>query len=172
MAAANIWECPNLAQLDGQWVLMHLAVALGRPAPTSWPGCAICSATWSARATGLQFKATGGGVLDDGPAFYAPQVMVDGDRTLLWGWAWELGRSEERIADSGWAGVLTFPRELYVRDGRLCARPAAELTGLRQQRLELVARAGAGRAVLRGRWSVGRSPCGWPASISTRSCSR
>ena len=62
--------------------------------------------------------------------------MVDGDRTLLWGWAWELGRSEEWIADSGWAGVLTFPRELYVSDGRLCARPAAELIGLRQQRLE------------------------------------
>ena len=37
---------------------------------------------------------------------------------------------------SGWAGVLTFPRELYVSDGRLCARPASELTGLRQQRLD------------------------------------
>ncbi|HET8914912.1 MAG TPA: hypothetical protein VFM91_04330, partial [Propionibacteriaceae bacterium] len=53
------------------------------------------------------------------------------DRTLLCGWAWELGRSEQQITAAGWAGVLTFPRELYVRDGALCARPAAELEGLR-----------------------------------------
>ncbi len=70
-------------------------------------------------------------MLDEGPAFYAPQLMTDGDRTLLWGWSWELGRTEEQVAAAGWAGVLTFPRELYVRDGVLGSRPAAELAKLR-----------------------------------------
>ena len=83
------------------------------------------------------FKATSGGVVDDGPAFYAPQVLVEPNRTLLWGWAWELGRSVQQIAETGWAGVLTFPRELYVRDGALGMRPATELTALRLERLAL-----------------------------------
>jgi beta-fructofuranosidase len=70
-------------------------------------------------------------VVDDGSAFYAPQVLAEPDRTLLWGWAWELGRSDQQIAEAGWAGVLTFPRELYIRGGGLHMRPAAELEGLR-----------------------------------------
>ena len=50
-----------------------------------------------------------------GPTFYAPQVLVDGDRVLLWGWAWEgAQRTPEEVAAAGWAGVLTFPRELSL----------------------------------------------------------
>jgi beta-fructofuranosidase len=70
-------------------------------------------------------------VLDDGPSFYAPQLLTVDGRTLLWGWAWELGRSEAQLQAAGWAGVLTFPRELFVRDGVLWSRPAAELAALR-----------------------------------------
>ena len=44
-------------------------------------------------------------------------------------------RSAQQIAEAGWAGVLTFPRELYLRDGVLGVRPAAELTALRFDRL-------------------------------------
>ena len=53
---------------------------------------------------------------------------------LLWGWAWEgAGRGPDEIEAAGWAGVLTFPRELYLHDGALASRPAAELTRLRQE---------------------------------------
>ena len=62
-------------------------------------------------------------------------MLAEPDRTLLWGWAWELGRTDQQIADAGWAGVLTFPRELHVRDGDLCVRPAAELKGLRLEKM-------------------------------------
>ena len=55
---------------------------------------------------------------------------------LLWGWAWELGRSVEQVEAAGWAGCLTFPRELVLVDDVLSARPAAELTGLRRERLD------------------------------------
>ena len=43
VAAANIWECPNLAFVDDQWVLL---VSLWRwvGIPTSSRGCATCSA--------------------------------------------------------------------------------------------------------------------------------
>jgi beta-fructofuranosidase len=83
------------------------------------------------------FKATSGGVLDDGPAFYAPQLLAEPDRTLMWGWAWELRPSALEFAEVGWAGVLTFPRELFVRDGQLGTRPATELAELRRASLAL-----------------------------------
>jgi beta-fructofuranosidase len=58
-------------------------------------------------------------------------VLAGEERTLLWGWAWELGRSDQQLAETGWAGVLTFPRELYVRNGILGIQPASELAALR-----------------------------------------
>jgi beta-fructofuranosidase len=129
-APADIWECPNLAQIDGQWVavlsLWRLADGLSQLV-----GVRYLLGDLVDQGQGLRFKATAGGVVDDGPAFYAPQLLTEPDRTLLWGWAWELGRSDEQIEEAGWAGVLTFPRELYVDNAVLCARPATELKGLR-----------------------------------------
>ena len=134
VAAANIWECPNLVRIDGQWVLL---VSLWRLADTvhELAGVRYLLGDLSAQGRGWRFKATSGGVLDGGPAFYAPQVLAEPDRTLLWGWAWELGRSAQQIAEAGWAGVLTFPRELYLSGGVLGVRPATELTTLRCERL-------------------------------------
>jgi beta-fructofuranosidase len=131
IAAANIWECPNLVRVDGQWVLLislcHFRADVG--------GVRYLLGDLVGQDQGLTFKATSGGVLDEGPAFFAPQVLAERDRTLLWGWACELGRTADQIAAAGWAGVLTFPRELYIRDGALCMRPAAELAGLRLARM-------------------------------------
>ena len=102
---------------------------------------------------GLRFKATGGGVVDDGPAFYAPQLMADGDRTLLWGWSWEWAATSPQSPRPAGRGARTFPRELFVRDGRLGTRPGAELTGLRRERLDLGAGRRAGRS-RPSRWSL------------------
>jgi beta-fructofuranosidase len=60
------------------------------------------------------------------------------DRALLWGWANEgpgrdgrRGRSQDEIDAAGWAGVLTFPRELSVVDGTLAVAPAPEIDAYR-----------------------------------------
>jgi beta-fructofuranosidase len=134
VAPANIWECPNVVRVDGQCVLL---VSLWRRSAgvDQLAGVRYLLGDLVAQGRGWRFKATSGGVLDDGPAFYAPQLLAEPDRTLLWGWSWELGRSVQQIADAGWAGVLTFPRELYLRDGVLGVRPATELEGLRRERL-------------------------------------
>jgi beta-fructofuranosidase len=136
IAPADIWECPNLVQIDGRWVLLvslyrHVA-GVDLPA-----GVRYLLGDLVARGEGWTFQASSGGVLDEGPTFYAPQVLADPDRTLLWGWAWEHGRTPEQIAEAGWAGVLTFPRELSVRGGALRSQPAAELAGLRLESLPL-----------------------------------
>ena len=143
MAEANIWECPNLVRVpsadpggEDRWVLL---VSLWRWVDEvhELAGVRYLVGDLQPDGPGLRFVAESGGVLDDGPSFYAPQVLPDGDRVLVWGWAWEVGRTENQVRDAGWAGVLTFPRELFVRDGVLGARPAAELQGLRAGPLEL-----------------------------------
>jgi beta-fructofuranosidase len=145
VAEANIWECPNLVRVpspDGSagsdcWVLL-LSLWRWVDELHELAGVRYLVGDLRPEGPGLRFVASSGGVLDDGSAFYAPQVLRDGDRTLVWGWAWEVGRSENQVGDAGWAGVLTFPRELSVTDGVLGARPAAELQGLRSRALEVV----------------------------------
>ncbi len=134
VAAADIWECPNLAHIDGRWVVL-LSVWRWADGTHHLDGVRYLLGDLICEGDGLRFKTTRGGRLDDGPAFYAPQLMSDGGRTLLWGWSWELGRDFTAVAQAGWAGSLTFPRELFVRDGRVGSRPAAELTGLRRERV-------------------------------------
>ena len=130
VADANIWECPNLARIDARWVLL---ISIWRWVDDAHhlAGVRYLVGELVRHDGGLRFQPSSGGTLDEGPAFYAPQLMTDGDRTLLWGWSWELGRSEEQVAAAGWAGVLTFPRELSVREGILDSGPASELARLR-----------------------------------------
>lgn len=131
VAPANIWECPNLVRLDGRWVLLlSLWRAVG-DGVGELSGVRYLVGDLVPAGSGLRFEAAAGGVLDEGPAFYAPQLLPDGDRVLLWGWAWELDRTPEQVAAAGWAGVLTFPRELALVDDVLTSRPARELTTLR-----------------------------------------
>jgi beta-fructofuranosidase len=135
IASANIWECPNLVRIDGRWVLLLSLWQL--TAQFRLIGVRYLLGDLVAHGQGWTLQATSGGVLDDGPAFYAPQVLSEEDRTLLWGWSWELDRTDQQVADAGWAGVLTFPRELYVHGRILGVRPARELDGLRQERIEV-----------------------------------
>jgi beta-fructofuranosidase len=135
VAEANIWECPNLVHIDGQWVLL-LSIWNWVDGAHRLDGVRYLLGDLVSRGDGLQFKATGGGAVDDGPAFYAPQLLSDPNRTLLWAWSWEIGRDFGEVAQTGWMGVLTFPRELFLRGARLGSRPASELTALRRERLD------------------------------------
>jgi beta-fructofuranosidase len=138
VASANIWECPNLVRFGDRWVLI---VSLWGHNGGGFPlgGVRYLVGDLSLGAHGPRFAPSAGGELDRGPCFYAPQVaQVDG-RILLWAWSWERGRSPADIAAAGWAGALTFCRELSLDGETLLSRPAAELAGLRRERLELVA---------------------------------
>ena len=101
---------------------------------------------------GPRFRTTGGGSLDRGPCFYAPQVLRDDDRTLIWGWAQER-RPQTEIDEAGWAGTLTFARELRLADDALVSTPAGELDALRARPLDVV-----GRPPVHGRRVRHRAP--------------
>lgn len=134
-APADIWECPGLVQLDNAWVM---ALSQWRSVGNTFElaGARYLIGDLTERDTGPAFVPTSGGTFDEGPAFYAPQLLALPDRVLTWGWSWELDRSPDQVAAAGWAGTLTSPRELFIVDGRLANRPATELTGWRQQPLD------------------------------------
>ncbi len=137
-ARANIWECPNLVQVDGRWVLL---VSLWRlvEAQVQLAGVRWFLGDLAAGPAGLRFSPTAAGELDDGPSFYAPQVLSHAGRVLMWGWSREDGRGQAAVDAAGWAGVLTFARELQVLNNVLVSRPAAELDDLRREPMLLIA---------------------------------
>lgn len=137
VADADVWECPNVVPIGDQWLVVVSVLYKRDPEPpllshTAWfLGDLTESPDGSPR-----FTPRHAGRLDGGPAFYAPQVIAVDGRVLLWAWAPELDRTPAEIAAAGWAGVLTFPRELTVVGERVVARPARELSALTAEPLD------------------------------------
>ncbi|WP_435282812.1 glycoside hydrolase family 32 protein [Streptomyces koelreuteriae] len=119
---ATGWECPQLYEArSGAWVLV---VSL-------WDGHPWTTGYLTGRLDGdLRFTARTGGLLDHGRDFYAPAVLQEPDRALMWGWSWEAREQGEH----DWAGVLTAPRVVDVHpDGALRVAPAPELHRLQAE---------------------------------------
>ncbi|MHC5907788.1 glycoside hydrolase family 32 protein [Streptomyces sp. S6] len=121
------WECPQLyATAAGEWTLV---VSL-------WDGDPWTTGYLTGRLTPspegeLRFEPHTAGRLDHGPDLYAPAVLPEPRRTLMWGWSWE-AREQSEVDRAGWAGVLTAPREVDTHpDGTLRVVPARELELLR-----------------------------------------
>jgi beta-fructofuranosidase len=134
LAPAEIWECPQLVPLPGgRWALI-----LSRWHDHDLRGVSALVGDVDVVDGTPRFTPGSGGPLDFGPDFYAPQAFVDGARVLMWAWTWEsrTDRAQEDVDAAGWAGALTFPRELDLDDGRVVAAPARELIGLRRSKLD------------------------------------
>lgn len=140
-APAHLWECPQLVQVGDDWVLLVSLWLHPDTAERSTVQVNYLRGSVEPTADGLlHFEPVDGGRVDLGPDFYAPQAVVDheSDRVLLWGWSWEsLDRTQEQTDEQGWAGVLTFPRELQMREGHLVAAVPAELAALRGRALDV-----------------------------------
>ncbi|MFF5468124.1 glycoside hydrolase family 32 protein [Streptomyces achromogenes] len=129
---AEAWECPALVPLRGGRWLLILSLWIGGVTYTA----AYLTGALRRHGEGLRFAPDGGGgLLDHGRDFYAPTALVESDRTLVWGWSWE-SRTEAESVAAGWAGCLTYPRELGLHpDGTVRHAFARELTGLRGRKL-------------------------------------
>ncbi|MHB0938604.1 MAG: glycoside hydrolase family 32 protein [Armatimonadota bacterium] len=113
-----MWECPDFFPLDNRHVLFFSPYGL----PTYLTG-GYADHRFTPRA--------GGGKLDYGRHFYAPNSFLDGQgRRILWGWCWE-GRTNEAQRAAGWAGVMSLPRVLTLDGDRLRQAPAPEVETLR-----------------------------------------
>jgi len=160
-----IWECPQLLPVGDRWLLV-VSWDDGVPTPgpdgtlsrhqgvTGYVGDLDVSGPAPRFVAGTETK------LDLGPDFYAPQLVADGDRVLAWGWSWEgrgtgtNHRSDSEIAASGWAGTVTFPREVVIdSSGAAKCIPARELAGLVGEPLDV--------RHAQGSWEVLTSASAW-----------
>ena len=64
--------------------------------------------------------------------FFAPESLLTPDgRRVMWAWLFD-ARSQEVVQKSGWSGMMSLPRELFMRkDHTLGMRPVSELRSLR-----------------------------------------
>ena len=110
------WECPNYFRLGDQYVLV-----------VSPYGPVIYSI---GEFDGQQHHAGEWYTLDHGQDFYATNTYVDDqNRTIIVGWV--------KAKGNGWAGCLSLPRTLKLRDdGQLSIQPIPELQKLRQSHVD------------------------------------
>ena len=71
--------------------------------------------------------------VDSGIDFYAPQTVLtpDGRRVMI-AWMQNWDSCSIREEGSPWAGQMTLPREVFIKDGRLWQRPSKEFLSLRK----------------------------------------
>ena len=127
-----MWECPDLFELDGRQVLLASAqdmLPLGFEYHNG--NGAFCMIGSLDPETG-RFIEESDQAVDYGIDFYAPQTILtpDGRRVMI-GWMQNWDTCNLRTPSTPWFGQMTLPRELFIRDGRLCQRPIRELESLR-----------------------------------------
>ena len=127
-----MWECPDLFQLDGKWVL------LTSPQDMLPQGFEYHNGNGTLCLIGRYDEEKGQLIeeyqqsIDYGIDFYAPQTVLtpDGRRVMI-AWMQNWDTCSIRTPEEKWAGQMSIPRELEVRDGRLYQRPIRELEALR-----------------------------------------
>lgn len=114
LAPAEIWECPQLVEVDGAWVLL---VSLWRDNQLEGTVAAVGAMSTAPDGT-PQLTMRGGGRIDEGRSLYAPQVALDDDGPWFLGWVMQVGAPHESPEDAV-AGCLTLPRRLRLDGDRV-----------------------------------------------------
>lgn len=88
--------------------------------------------------------------VDYGLDFYAPQTLQTEDgRRIMIGWmqSWDAKLEDECC---NWSGMMTLPRELILREGRIYQSPVRELERYRKNKIEYTGKRISGRTALDG----------------------
>jgi beta-fructofuranosidase len=125
---AFMLECPTL-MCDGETNILILSPQ-GLAAKDKYSYNNIYSVVYM-RSGSMDFSHSAVQSIDSGFDFYAPQIFHDGKRSLMIGWLGQADTIYPHEVEYGWSQVLTMPRELSYKQGRLCALPIAELQMLR-----------------------------------------
>jgi beta-fructofuranosidase len=125
-----MWECPQVATLNGQDVLIVSPWA---------PGCELMQVLTLSGLDDTESTLPVVGRLDHGANFYAASVLRSSPSgPIVWGWATE-GRSDDWCVEADWSGMLTLPRAISMRpDGSVASHPLPAMVTLRNDQVELV----------------------------------
>lgn len=125
-----MWECPDLYELDGN---MILSISPQGVEADGWKYAnkyqSVVSVLKSDFRTGAVTESFQ--ELDGGFDFYAPQTFLSEDgRRIQIGWMGMADAEDEYgnpTVEDGWQHVLTFPRELSIKEGTVYQNPVREL---------------------------------------------
>ena len=128
----KMWECPDFFELDGKHVLL---VSPQEMLPEGFEfhngyGTVCLTGIWDGEGA---LKEEHIQAIDYGIDFYAPQTVRTPDgRQVMIGWLQNWDSLTIREPWEPWAGQMSLPRELFLKDGRLMQRPLRELELLRR----------------------------------------
>ena len=130
-------ECPDYFDLDGKKAMITCAIGMEREGlrfPSTQPVVYLLGQETDGRLMPEVMDA-----MDNGTEFYAPETVLtpDGRRVML-GWLHMWGhKAPTQYLGHNWCGMYSLPRELFIKDGRMCQRPLEELKALRGEEFSL-----------------------------------
>lgn len=133
----KMWECPDFFPLDGKQVLIVSPQEMLAEGLEHHNGNGSLCLMGSYDKGSHTFTREAVQAIDYGMDFYAGQTTEtpDGRRVLVaWMNNWENYLTPN---DFKWSGPMVVPRELTIRDGRLCQNPVRELEKYRADELKL-----------------------------------
>jgi len=123
----RMWECPDFFPLDGKQVILTSPQDMDPVGLEFHAGngtlCLVGSYDPEQGFTRERVQA-----IDYGLDFYAPQTLLAPDgRRIMIAWMQNWATVGAKPYHCRWFGQMTLPRELTVKDGRLCQVPVREL---------------------------------------------
>ena len=128
----RMWECPDFFPLDGKWVLLASPMDM-LPVGFDYHNGdgTLCLIGTYDREAGV-FQEEHDQAIDCGIDFYATQTVLTPDnRRVMVGWMQNWDACNLYTPPTSWCGQMSLPRELSIKNGRLCQRPVRELDALR-----------------------------------------
>lgn len=130
----RMWECPDFFPLDGHQVLLTSPQDMNPIGLEFHAGNGTLCLIGSYDPQGAGFQRQYAQAVDYGLDFYAPQTLLAPDgRRIMIAWMQNWSTVGAKPFHCRWFGQMTLPRELSIRDGRLCQLPVRELEGYRGQ---------------------------------------
>lgn len=132
----KMWECPDLFELDGKWVLLTSPQDMLPEGFEYHNGNGTLCLIGEFDEQTDTFTEQHSQSIDYGIDFYAPQTVLtpDGRRVMI-GWMQNWDTCNPRAAEDLWFGQMSLPRELFIKNGRLYQKPVRELDAMRCNRV-------------------------------------
>ncbi|SHO50684.1 glycoside hydrolase family 32 protein [Anaerocolumna xylanovorans] len=129
----RMWECPDFFELEDKAVIVVSPQDMKAKELEFHSGNGNMYFTGNFNPSDYTFQRESYGVLDYGLDFYAPQTLKakDGRRILIaWMQTWDNYMTPDYFT---WSGMMTIPRELTLKDGRMYQNPVRELENYRSK---------------------------------------
>ena len=132
----RMWECPDFFPMEDKWILVTSPqdfIPQGLEFDNGNETMAILG-EYDGRTKKLKEQQIQS--LDYGIDFYAPQTVLAPDgRRIMIGWMQNWDTCLMRPENAKWFGQMSLPRELFLRDNRICQRPVREIEKMRSDKI-------------------------------------